>query len=97
MTKRDVLIRMAVGSLLAAGLGMSAVAQQQGQQNQAQAEQGKEKCYGVVKAGKNDCAGPGHTCQGQAKTDANPQEYILVPAGTCERLANGSLTARAPR
>jgi uncharacterized membrane protein len=26
-----------------------------------------EKCYGVVKAGKNDCAGPAHACAGQAK------------------------------
>ena len=50
-----------------------------------------EKCYGVVKAGKNDCAGPGHTCQGQAKADADPKEFILVPAGTCERLVNGQV------
>ena len=50
-----------------------------------------EKCYGVVKAGKNDCAGPGHTCQGQAKADADSNEFILVPAGTCERLVNGAV------
>ena len=50
-----------------------------------------EKCYGVVKAGKNDCAGPGHTCQGQAKADADSGEFILVPAGTCERLVNGEV------
>ena len=87
MTKKDALITTAVSSLLAMGaftLANSAAAQD--------AEQ--ERCYGVVKAGKNDCAGPGHTCQGQAKTDASAQEYILVPAGTCERLVNGSTTAR---
>jgi len=50
-----------------------------------------EKCYGVVKAGKNDCAGPGHTCQGQAKADADANEFILIPAGTCERLVNGEV------
>lgn len=52
-----------------------------------------EKCYGVVKAGKNDCAGPGHSCQGQATTDADPNEFILVPAGTCERLDGGEVKA----
>lgn len=52
-----------------------------------------EKCYGVVKAGKNDCAGPGHSCQGQASADGDPNEFILVPAGTCERLAGGEVKA----
>ena len=31
-----------------------------------------EKCYGIAKAGKNDCAGPGHVCTGLAKTDGDP-------------------------
>lgn len=55
------------------------------------AEQDLEKCYGVVKAGKNDCAGPGHTCQGQAKADGDSKEFILVPAGTCDRLVGGEV------
>lgn len=55
------------------------------------ADDGKEKCYGVVKAGKNDCAGNGHACAGQAKADGNAKEFIAVPAGTCDRLANGKL------
>lgn len=58
---------------------------------QAQAQDDLEKCYGVVKAGANDCAGPGHTCQGQAKTDGDANEFVLVPAGTCERLVNGEV------
>jgi uncharacterized membrane protein len=53
-----------------------------------------EKCYGVVKAGKNDCAGPAHACAGQSKVDAGAKEFITVPKGTCERLAGGSLTAK---
>ena len=57
----------------------------------AQDDEDKEKCYGVVKAGKNDCAGPGHTCQGQAKADDDPNEFILLPAGTCERLTGGEV------
>jgi uncharacterized membrane protein len=30
-----------------------------------------EKCYGVVAAGKNDCAAAGHSCAGQAKLEPN--------------------------
>lgn len=53
-----------------------------------------EKCYGVAKAGKNDCAGPAHSCAGQAKVDAGGKEFIAVPKGTCERLTGGSLSAK---
>jgi uncharacterized membrane protein len=55
-----------------------------------------EKCYGVAKAGKNDCAGPGHVCAGLAKTDANPDEWLSVPKGTCERIVGGSLQPLHP-
>ena len=57
--------------------------------NNVNAKEDMEKCYGVVKAGKNDCAGAGHSCQGQAKKDSDPKEFIVLPAGTCERLTGG--------
>lgn len=53
-----------------------------------------EKCYGVAKAGKNDCAGAAHACAGQSKMDAAGKDWISVPKGTCEKLANASLTAK---
>jgi uncharacterized membrane protein len=53
-----------------------------------------EKCYGVAKSGKNDCAGPAHACAGQSKTDAGGKEWISLPKGTCERLSGGSLAAK---
>jgi uncharacterized membrane protein len=53
-----------------------------------------EKCYGIAKAGKNDCAANGHACQGQAKADSNAREWIYVPAGTCDRIVGGSLAAK---
>ena len=53
-----------------------------------------EKCYGVVKAGKNDCAGPAHACAGQSKADAGGKEFVTLPKGTCARLAGGSLTPK---
>lgn len=54
-----------------------------------------EKCYGVTKAGKNDCAGPAHSCQGQGKKDGDGREWVKLPKGTCERLVGGSLTAKS--
>ena len=54
----------------------------------------KEKCYGVVKAGHNDCgnASKTHSCAGYAETDADGGEWLALPKGVCERLAGGSLT-----
>ncbi|WP_299354524.1 DUF2282 domain-containing protein [uncultured Shimia sp.] len=45
---------------------------------------GKEKCYGVSMAGKNDCAaGPGTTCAGTSTVDYQGNAWTLVDAGTC--------------
>ena len=45
----------------------------------------KEKCYGIAKAGKNDCGTATHTCAGLAKKDNQPDEWKYVPKGTCEK------------
>lgn len=59
----------------------------------ASAEEAKtEKCYGVVKAGKNDCAAGGHSCAGAGKTDGGA-EWVNVPAGLCDKLVGGSTEA----
>ena len=51
-----------------------------------------EKCYGVAKAGKNDCkAGPGTSCAGSSTTDAQGNAWMLVLEGTCEKIVGGSL------
>ena len=52
----------------------------------------KEKCYGIVKAGQNDCASSdgAHLCHGGAKADSLGTEWILLPKGLCERITNGS-------
>lgn len=57
----------------------------------ADTHEGKEKCYGVVKAGANDCANAGktHSCAGMAATDGDPSEWIALPAGVCDKLVNG--------
>lgn len=47
----------------------------------------KEKCYGIAKAGQNDCADANgvHSCAGQAKADKSPSEWKYVAKGTCEK------------
>jgi uncharacterized membrane protein len=54
-----------------------------------------EKCYGVAKAAKNDCAAGAHSCAGQATKDFDKSSFVLVPAGVCGKLAGGSMTAMA--
>jgi uncharacterized membrane protein len=56
-----------------------------------------EKCYGVAKAGQNDCAATGNnSCGGTSKVNADPGAWIYVPAGYCDRIVGGSLTAKTP-
>jgi len=57
-----------------------------------------EKCYGVAKAGKNDCAaGPGTSCSGTSTSDYQGNAWKLVKKGTCTSIetpkGKGSLTA----
>ncbi len=51
--------------------------------------EGKEKCAGIVKAGMNDCGTSKHGCGGLAKTDGDPEEWIYVPKGTCDKIVGG--------
>lgn len=52
-----------------------------------------EKCYGVAKAGKNDCQTATSSCAGTSKTDRQADAYIAVPKGTCSKIAGGSNSA----
>lgn len=58
------------------------------------APEGKEVCFGIAKAGKNDCAAAdgSHGCAGAAKADNLPTEWVLVDKGTCEK-EGGKTTA----
>jgi uncharacterized membrane protein len=79
-TSRD-LIQTAVAGLFVAGIlaaSGSAMA----------ADMDKDKCFGVAKAGQNDCGSnkSKHSCAGQSKVDNDPNDFKLVPAGTCEKM-----------
>lgn len=58
---------------------------------------GKEKCYGIAKAGQNDCASlaGSHSCAGQAKADLAPDDWKYVAKGSCQKL--GGKTAEQAR
>ncbi len=58
-------------------------------------KEGYEKCQGIVKAGMNDCGANGHSCAGQAAVDGDPNEWVYLPEGTCEKIAGG--TVKAPK
>ncbi|MES9833464.1 MAG: DUF2282 domain-containing protein [Candidatus Thiodiazotropha sp. LLP2] len=54
-----------------------------------------EKCFGVAKAGKNDCAaGPGTSCAGTSTVDAQGNAWMLVLKGSCGKIVGGSLDAK---
>lgn len=68
-------------ALIAAALAGAAAA------GAAQADQNVQ-CYGVAKAGQNDCASKTgvHDCAGQAKVDHDRGDFKTLPKGTCEKL-----------
>lgn len=52
--------------------------------------QDRERCYGIVRAGRNDCGTARHACAGQAKRDGETGEWVMLPAGTCLKIAGGN-------
>lgn len=58
--------------------------------NEMDAPKGMEKCYGIAKAGKNDCAAANHGCGGEAKVDGSKTEWVAVPDGLCGKIVGGS-------
>ena len=79
--------RLIVSSALASALALGLI------HNASADEKTKEKCYGVAKAGQNDCANlsGSHSCAGQTKADMDPNDWRYVAKGTCKTM-NG-LTA----
>ncbi|MFC3682753.1 BufA1 family periplasmic bufferin-type metallophore [Hydrogenophaga luteola] len=53
----------------------------------------KEKCFGIAKAGQNDCANlsGSHSCAGQSKVDNDKGEWKYVAAGTCKTMGGMSM------
>lgn len=83
MKHRNVAITTAIGSLLALGpLAVAAAATDKAP---------VEKCFGIVKAGKNDCQTAASACAGTATKDGQKDAWLYVPKGTCEKIVGASL------
>ena len=50
-----------------------------------------EKCYGVARAGHNDCFFAGNSCAGTAAQDNLPGAWVYIPQGTCKKITGGTL------
>lgn len=81
---KTTLLASAVAAAVGASLATAPVAAQDNKM---------EKCYGVAKAGANDCDTASSSCAGTSKVDGQKDAWVLVPAGLCERLVGGSKTA----
>ena len=85
MSNHKIITKALAGAI---ALGLSAVTTQA----LAQSTTDMEKCYGVVKAGQNDCGTPQHACAGQSTLDGSGDEWVFLPVGTCNKLVGGNTT-----
>lgn len=82
---KDVLARSAVAGLMSLSLVSAGSAL-------AQDKKDMEQCWGISKAGQNDCGSnkTSHSCAGQSKKDYDPNDFKAVKTGTCVQMG-GSL------
>lgn len=95
MSSRKTLLQSAVAGVVALGIAQAAQAQDA-------KTAPREKCYGIAKAGQNDCGTARHSCAGMATKDKAPDEWKYVPKGTCEKLggkttSGGADSGKSPR
>ena len=83
MTKTRIAIASALAAAVTAAVVLPVAAQAQGNM---------EKCYGISKAGKNDCQTASSSCAGTSKKDAQTDAWLSVPKGACEKIVGGKLT-----
>jgi uncharacterized membrane protein len=87
---------MKIGTIAIAS-AVAALASTAGIAGPAKPQPGKDKCYGISLAGKNDCAaGAGTTCAGTSRKAYAGNAWKYVAKGTCASIktpkGNGSLT-----
>jgi uncharacterized membrane protein len=84
--KNSHILSAAMGSLLMLGLAS-------GNAYAADKKVEMEKCFGIAKAGMNDCSSnkSAHSCAGQATRNNDPMDFVAVPKGTCNKIAGGTV------
>lgn len=85
MNRRHLIVASALAAIVSAG-AFGAI----GGSTASAEEINFEKCYGVAKAGYNDCQTATSSCAGTSKVDNQSDAWILVPEGTCSKIAGGS-------
>jgi uncharacterized membrane protein len=96
---RQAALRSAIAGLIALGMSgagnLAAADDAMKMAGPAKMPKGAEKCFGIAKAGMNDCAGKNapHACAGQAEQDRASYDFVYVPSGTCQKIAGGSTTS----
>jgi uncharacterized membrane protein len=90
------MIKRAIAALLSTTLLSGCAAQVAASNRAAAIDRGApERCFGVARAGRNDCKTSAHICAGWAHKESDPQAFVYVPAGTCDRITGG-LTDSTP-
>jgi uncharacterized membrane protein len=85
-----ILVCSTLASLIALGISNAARAQE----HPEKPTYDYEKCYGVAKAGKNDCFTAANSCAGTLTADRQADAWLYVPKGTCLKLAGGKLSPK---
>ncbi len=95
MNKKNIFIKTAIATALTlsvAGPAQAVKTAEEVKKDSAQfIKNGLERCAGRVKAAMNDCPTSQHSCAGLADEDANYEEYIWLPVGTCAKIAGTHL------
>ncbi len=98
---KKVILKAAISGLLLAGLTGSAFAvktlEEQEATKKKETAAGKVKCIGRVVGGLNDCPTSQHACAGMGFEDDDPEEFIWLPRGTCERIAGMNILKPAKK
>lgn len=92
MTKADIILGSAVA------VALSVAVQSSAQGGPAPVPKfDHQKCYGIAKAGKNDCETAASSCAGTAKRNAQADAWVYLPKGSCEKIVGGSLQPIKPK
>jgi uncharacterized membrane protein len=86
---KQTLVQSAFAAVLALGLVTA-------QAGPVAPDASKDKCFGIAKAGQNDCASASgsHACAGTATKDKDPGDWKYVAKGTCEQMGGSLMSAK---
>jgi len=87
---KEMMARTAIAGLMTLGMisaGSAAAAD----------DKDMEKCWGIAKAGQNDCGSnkTAHSCAGQSKMNYDPNDFKAVKTGTCQTMGGSLVQGKA--